>query len=242
MRFTILTLFPEVFTYLDVSILKRARENNLVQFEFVNPRNFTNDKHRTIDDYPYGGGAGMVMKPDPVFKAVEHIREELKNTGPVALMSPQGEILNQRMVEKLAGYDSLVLICGHYEGFDERIRTLADKEISIGDYVLTGGELPAMVIIDAVCRMIPGVIDEESARHDSFVDNLLDHPQYTRPPVYRGMEVPPILRSGHHENIRKWRRKEKLKKTLANRPDLFEKANLTPEDMKLLREIFEELR
>jgi tRNA (guanine37-N1)-methyltransferase len=241
LRFTIITLFPEVFTCLHESILKRAQEEGILSIEYVNPREFTTDKHRTVDDYPFGGGSGMVIKPEPVFAAVEHVRENIKNMGKLLITSPQGEIFSQKMAKELAVEDELVILCGHYEGFDERIYSMADREVSIGDYVVTGGELPAMVIVDAVSRMIPGVIDVSSAEYDSFQGSLLDYPHYTRPREFRGMEVPEILLTGHHENIRKWRRKESLERTFRRRPDLLEKAELTGEDRKLLRDIRGEL-
>jgi tRNA (guanine37-N1)-methyltransferase len=241
LHITIITLFPEVFTYLHESILKRAQEEGLLSIDYVNPREFTADKHRTVDDYPFGGGSGMVIKPDPIFAAVEHIRDTMNNRGKLIITSPQGEIFNQQTAKELANEGELVILCGHYEGFDERIYSLADREISTGDYVLTGGELPAMVIVDAVSRMIPGVIDTDSAELDSFQGSLLDYPHYTRPREFRGMEVPEVLLTGHHDNIRKWRRKESMKRTLLRRQDLLEKADLTDEDRKLLREIKQEI-
>jgi tRNA (guanine37-N1)-methyltransferase len=240
LHITIITLFPEVFTYLHESILKRAQEEGLLSIDYVNPREFTTDKHRTVDDYPFGGGSGMVIKPEPIFASVEHVRNNMNNQGKLVITSPQGEIFDQEMAEELAQENELVILCGHYEGFDERIYTLADREISIGDYVLTGGELPAMVIVDAVSRMIPGVINVDSAELDSFQESLLDYPHYTRPREFRGMEAPEVLLTGHHDNIRKWRRKESLKRTLQRRPDLMEKTELNDEDRKLLKEIRQE--
>lgn len=240
MRITIITLFPEVFTYLDASIIKRARERGLIDLEFVNPRDFTVDRHRTVDDVPYGGGPGMVLKPEPFFRAVSHIRLVMENHGKVVVATPQGKPLNQALVQEMAAEGELIFLCGHYEGFDERIRTLANLSVSIGDYVLTGGELPVMVMVDAIARMIPGVIDADSAAGESFQEGLLEHPQYTRPPVFEGMAVPPVLLSGHHENIRKWRRKEALRKTLKLRPDLLEWDKLTNEDKRLIDEILKE--
>lgn len=237
MQITVITLFPEVFTYLDASIIKRAREKGLLSIDFVNPRDFTQDRHRTVDDIPYGGGPGMVIKPEPVFDAVEYVREKMRNRGPLIIADPGGRPFSQKIAEKLAEEKGLVFLSGHYEGFDRRIYSLADMEISIGDYVLTGGELPVMVMIDAVARMIPGVIQQESARSESFQGNLLDHPHYTRPPVFRDMPVPEVLLSGHHKMINQWRRKEALKATLLQRPDLLKNAELSKEDRKMLKEL-----
>ncbi len=237
MKIAIITLFPEAFSYFDLSILKRAKERGLLHVDFVNPRDFTTDRHRTVDDYPYGGGAGMVLKPEPIFKAVDYIREKLQNKGPLIMASPQGEIFTQEVAEKLSHKTELIFLCGHYEGFDERIRTLVDYEFSIGDYVLTGGELPVMVMVDALVRLVPNVITPESVKDESFRENLLDHPHYTRPAIFRGMKVPEVLLSGHHEKIRRWRRKERLKRTLQRRPDLLKKAKLSKEDISLLKEI-----
>jgi len=240
MQITIITLFPEVFTYLDSSIIKRAREKGLLKIEFINPRDFTTDKHRTVDDIPYGGGAGMVLKPEPFFKAVQHIRENSKNPCDVIMATPQGETYEQNVARELAKKDHLVFICGHYEGFDDRIRSLADMEISIGDYVCTGGELPVMVIIDSVSRLIPGVIMAESATKESFHSSLLDYPQYTRPPSYEGLKVPDILLSGHHKKIEEWRSKEAVRRTLIRRPDLLEKALLDEDEKKIVEEVLHE--
>jgi tRNA (guanine37-N1)-methyltransferase len=240
LNFSIITLFPEVFTYLDASVIKRARDKELIGVELINPREFTTDKHRTADDYPYGGGSGMVIKPEPVFDAVEHVKKNTGEDSKVIIMSPQGTVLNQNIAEHLAKETDLIIVCGHYEGLDERIYSLADMEISIGDYVLTGGELPAMVLVDTVSRMVPGVIDAESAEFDSFKNTILDYPHYTRPQNYRGMEVPSVLLSGNHEKIRKWRRKESLLRTLVRRPELLGQTNLTREDHHLLEEIFME--
>lgn len=240
----ILTLFPQMFSgVLGASILGRAIERGIIRVKLVDIRDFTHDAHKTADDYPYGGGPGMVMKPEPVYEAVDAVKEEIAGSGSqerpcVCLMTPQGELFCDRMARELAGFSNLVLICGHYEGFDERVRYLADREISIGDYVLTGGEIPAMVVLDAVARHVPGVLgSEESTKTESFSDGLLEGPQYTRPPEYRGLKVPEILLSGDHEKIRRWRRKQALKRTLERRPDLLDKAVLTPEDRELLLEI-----
>ncbi len=244
-RIDILTTFPGMFApVLEESILKRAREAGVVVISVHDLREYTHDRHRTTDDAPYGGGAGMVMKPEPFFVAVEALRcpagagcrEE------VVLLSPAGERLEQPLVWELANRDHLILLCGHYEGVDERVRQhLATRVISIGDYVLTGGELPALVLADAVVRLLPGALGaEESARADSFADGLLEHPHYTRPVSFRGMEVPEALLSGHHERIRRWRRKESLRRTRQLRPDLLAKACLTEEDRQLLAELDQE--
>ncbi|MDR7435126.1 MAG: tRNA (guanosine(37)-N1)-methyltransferase TrmD [Armatimonadota bacterium] len=244
MRIDIVTIFPEAFTPLELSILGRARAAGIVDIHIHNLRDFTTDRHRTVDDYPYGGGAGMVMKPEPFFAAVEAILREARTERPrIILTTPQGRLFNQAIARELASCDHLILLCGHYEGVDERVALgLATDEISIGDYVLTGGELAAMVIVDAVVRLIPGVVgEEESVRQDSFSEGLLDYPHYTRPPEFRGMRVPEVLLSGHHEAIRRWRRKEALRRTLLRRPDLLNRANLTEEDRRFLEEIRREL-
>lgn len=237
----ILTLFPEMFQGpFDSSIIKRAREQGIINLNFVNIRDFAFDKHRCVDDYPFGGGVGMVMKPEPVYRAVNHCLAD-RPEARVVLLCPQGELFTQKKAEELAGSRELILICGHYEGIDERVRELVDDEISIGDYILTGGELAAMVVTDAVARLLPGVLgEEESARQDSFQDLLLEYPQYTRPRQYLGMNVPEVLLSGNHERIRIWRRKESLRRTLRRRPDLLQKAVLSGEDLQLLKEILNE--
>jgi tRNA (guanine37-N1)-methyltransferase len=240
LQITVVTLFPEVFTYLESSILKRARDRGLLIVDFVNPRDFTTDRHRTVDDMPYGGGPGMVLKPEPIFLAVNHIRQVMGNRGKIILTTPAGKRFDQETASLLAAREGLVFLCGHYEGFDHRIHTLADLELSIGDYVLTGGELPVMVMVDAIARMIPGVIDPDSARMESFQDGLLDFPQYTRPPVFEGMTVPPVLLSGNHEKIRRWRRKEAIKRTLNHRPDLLIGTHPSREDAQLIDEIIGE--
>lgn len=241
MRVDILTLFPEMFGGpFGASIIKRAQENGLVQLNIVNIRDFAPGKHRITDEYPYGGGAGMVMKVEPLAGAIEHCLEGAPpRTVPTILMSPQGEVFNQETAKELAKEKRLILVCGHYEGVDERVRELfITREISIGDYVLTGGELPAMVIVDAVVRLLPGALgDEQSAVDDSFYQGLLEYPQYTRPPEFRGLSVPEVLISGHHEKIRVWRRKEALRRTMERRPDLLASAPLTSEDLRLLEEI-----
>lgn len=243
MKITILTIFPEMFEGpLSASILKRAREQGLLTFETVNFRDYALSKHKNVDDVPFGGGAGMLLKPEPIFAALEAVRGPKEAyRGKVILMSPQGASFTQQAAARLAREQELIFICGHYEGFDERIRTLADEEISIGDYVLTGGELPAMVVIDSLCRLIPGVLGEAASHEaDSFSDGLLEHPHYTRPREFRGMEVPEVLLSGNHEEIRRWRRKEALRRTWLRRRELLEAADLSREDQKFLEEICRE--
>ena len=216
-------------------IIKRAREKGLVDLDLVDIRDFAHDRHRTVDDYQFGGGPGMLMKPEPLFEAVESVRPEGAGT-PVILLSPQGRTLTQGVVEELAGLEEIVLICGRYEGVDERVRQhLATDEISIGDYVLCGGELAAMVVIEAVSRLAEGVVGSfESTQDDSFTTGLLQHPQYTRPAEFRGWEVPEVLRSGNHEEIARWRRREALRRTCERRPDLLASAPLTDEDAAFL--------
>lgn len=216
-------------------IIKRARERELVDLRLVDIRDFAHDRHRTVDDYQFGGGPGMLMKPEPLFEAVESVRPEGAGT-PVILLSPQGRTLTQGVVEELAGLEEIVLICGRYEGVDERVRQhLSTDEISIGDYVLGGGELAAMVVIEAVSRLAEGVVGSfESTQDDSFTTGLLQHPQYTRPAEFRGWEVPEVLRSGNHEEIARWRRREALRRTYQRRPDLLGSAPLTGEDAAFL--------
>lgn len=238
MRIDILTLFPEMFAGpFDSSIIKRAREKGLLDINLVNIRDFTHDKHRIVDDYPFGGGAGMVMKPEPIFEAVEAISQCTgENKAKVLLLCPQGQAFNQEKAKELAGESHLLLICGHYEGVDERVKEImVDEEISIGDYVLTGGELPAMMVVDAVSRLIPGVLgEEESFVRDSFYNGFLEHPHYTRPREFAGINVPEVLLSGDHEKIRRWRRKMSLLRTLKRRPDLLDLEDLSAEDKRLL--------
>lgn len=235
MKFSVLTLFPEMFNSLKQSIIGRAEEKNLIHINVINMRDFSKDKHKKVDDAPYGGGAGMVIKPDIVYASFNSIKDEKAK---VIYLSPQGNVLNQKKVEALSKEEHLILLCGHYEGIDERVlEEIVDEEISIGDYVLTGGELPAMVVIDSVSRYIDGVLDEESIKEESFSNNLLEYPQYTRPEIFLNKQVPEVLLSGHHENIRKWRRKESLKNTYKKRPELLEKTELSKEDKKILEEI-----
>jgi tRNA (guanine37-N1)-methyltransferase len=242
MKCDVLTLFPDILTaYLNESILKRAREKKLLEVRLYNIRDFATGPHRTVDDYPYGGGAGMVFKPEPLFRAIDSLKED-GEPRKVILLSPQGRPFTQRAAEDYSKETRrLVLICGRYEGIDERVRTLVDEERSIGDYVITGGELAALIIIDAVTRLVPGALgDDKSVEEESFSWGLLDYPHYTRPREFREMKVPDVLVSGNHREIWLWRRKEALKKTLNVRPDLIEKINLTDADRKILTEIEEE--
>ena len=222
MKFDVLTLFPEMFEPLNSSIIGRAIEKNLIQINLINIRDFSKDKHKKVDDTPYGGGAGMVMMPDVVYDAYKSVEDK---NAKVIYMSPQGKKLTQKKVEELAKQEHLIILCGHYEGIDQRvIDKIVDEEISIGDYVLTGGELPAMVLIDSVSRYNSGVIAEESREEESFANGLLEYPQYTRPEVFEGVKVPEVLLSGHHANIEKWRKEKALEITKLKRPDLlFEK-------------------
>ena len=218
MNFDILTLFPEMFEPIKQSIIGRAEENNLIHINITNIRDFSKDKHNKVDDTPYGGGAGMVMRADVVYDAIKSVKQPQSK---VIYLSPQGKTLNQKMVQELSKEKHLILLCGHYEGIDQRvIDEVVDEEISIGDYVLTGGEIPAMVLIDTVSRYIDGVLNKESILEESFSKGLLEYPQYTRPEVFRGKRVPEILLSGHHENIKKWRAEQALKNTQNKRPDL----------------------
>jgi tRNA (guanine37-N1)-methyltransferase len=245
MKIDVLTLFPEMFEgVFGASILGKAKEKGLVSLQAVNFRNYSNNKHNTVDDYPYGGGGGMVLKPEPVFAAVEDLQVEPDVKPRVILMCPQGESFSQRKAEELSKESHLVLICGHYEGYDERIREyLVTDELSIGDYVLTGGEIPAMAVIDSVVRLLPGVLgNETSAVTDSYSTGLLEHPHYTSPPEFRGWCVPDILVSGHHAKIEAWRREQSLLRTLTRRPDLLDKVELTAKERKWLKEISESAR
>ncbi|OIJ09881.1 tRNA (guanosine(37)-N1)-methyltransferase TrmD [Anaerobacillus arseniciselenatis] len=241
MRFDILTLFPEMFTgVLGNSILKKAAEKQLVSYNIVDFRDFSEDKHQRVDDYPYGGGGGMVLTPQPIFDALDHVTKNVgTNNRKVILLCPQGERYTQKKAEELAQCEQLIFICGHYEGYDERIREhLVTDEISIGDYVLTGGELGAMVIIDSVSRLLPGVLgNETSAVTDSFSSGLLEYPHYTRPVDFRGFKVPDVLTSGHHKNIEEWRHKEALKRTLTRRPDLIKVRELSDKEKLWLQSI-----
>ena len=221
MQFDVLTLFPEMFEPIKQSILGKAIEKEKIKLKLVNIRDFSKDKHKKVDDTPYGGGAGMVMKPDVVYDAYKSVYEE---NAKVIYLSPQGKTLNQKKVEELSKEKHLILLCGHYEGIDQRvIDKIVDEEISIGDYVLTGGELPAMVLIDTVSRYVNGVLNQESIKEESFSQMLLEYPQYTRPEVFEGEKVPEVLLSGHHENIEKWRKEQAIKTTKQKRPDLLKK-------------------
>ena len=238
MKFHILTLFPEMVQQgLATSILGRAAEKDLISIDAVNIRDYTQDKHGKVDDYTYGGGAGMLMQAQPVYDAYRVVAGDRKVR--CVYLTPQGAPFTQKKARELSGEEELVLLCGHYEGVDERIlEEIVTDYVSIGDYVLTGGELPAMVMIDAVSRLVPGVLNnEESAEFESFHDNLLEHPQYTRPVEFRGRKVPDVLLSGHHGNIDKWRREQSLKRTLERRPDLIETAILSKEDEKYLKKL-----
>jgi tRNA (guanine37-N1)-methyltransferase len=263
MQFEVFTLLPEVFpSYLDTSILKRARERNLITVNVHNIRDYTHDKHHTTDDTPYGGGGGMVMKPEPVFEAIETVlglrdltteitesTEKIKESSvdsvpsvvnslniPIILLTPQGRVFNQSIAKELSQHKKIALLCGRYEGIDERIRqNLVTDEISIGDYVLTGGEIPALILIDAVARLLPDVLgDPTGAEDDSHAMGLLEYPHYTRPPEFRGSKVPDVLTSGDHAKIDKWRREQALERTFRKRPDMLDKAELTKEDLKFL--------
>ncbi len=221
MKIDILTIFPEIFeNFLKTSIIKRAIEKQLVEINTINFRDYSKDKHKKVDDYAFGGGCGMVLTPQPIFDCIDEIRT--KNSK-IILLTPQGKTYNQEMAYDLSKEKHLIIICGHYEGFDERIRTLADIELSIGDYILTGGEIASQVVVDSVVRLIDGVIEKESHEKESFNDNLLDYPVYTKPVDFRGMKVPEVLLSGDHKKIKEWRLEEAISKTKKNRPDLLEK-------------------
>jgi tRNA (guanine37-N1)-methyltransferase len=239
MHFDIFTLFPAMFHGpFTESILKRAQERGLLSVALHNIRDATTDKHHIVDDYPYGGGAGMVMKPEPIFAAIEAVYQG----GPIVYLTPQGRLFNQQIAQQLAQELRITLLCGHYEGIDERVcQHLVTDEISIGDYVLTGGELAAMIVVDAVSRLLPGVLADDSPQEESHSSHMLEYPQYTRPPDFRGWRIPDILLSGHHENVARWRRKESLRRTRQRRPDLFAKLDLSSKlDKKLLQELDEE--
>jgi tRNA (guanine37-N1)-methyltransferase len=241
MKIDVLTLFPQMFEApFSFGIFKRAVDNGLVSFNVRNIRDYTHDKHHIVDDTPYGGGAGMVLKPGPIFEAVEDIKAASEDEPlDVILLTPQGRLLSQQVAQELSQKQRLIFICGHYEGEDERVREhLATDEISIGDYVLTGGEIPAMVVIDAVLRLIPGVLgSDESALDDSHASGLLEYPQYTRPEDFRGLKVPEVLLSGDHARIARWRREQIIRRTLERRPELINKANLGLEDKKLVERL-----
>lgn len=235
MKFDILTLFPEMFESLSESIIGRAIEKGIINLNIIDIRNFSKDKHKKVDDTPYGGGAGMVIRPDVVYDAYKSIYDK---DAKVIYMSPQGKKLDQEKVESLSKEKHIILLCGHYEGIDQRVLDeIAPEEISIGDYVLTGGEIPAMVLVDSVSRYVEGVLAKESISEESFSNGLLEYPQYTRPEIFNGNKVPEILLTGHHENIRKWRRQESIKNTYFKRPKLLENVELTKEDIKYIEEL-----
>lgn len=239
MRIDVLTIFPNVISsVIGESLIKKAREKNLVEFKIWDIREFTTDKHNTVDDTPFGGGGGMVMKVEPLSAALEKVLTQLPGKKKIILTSASGKKFDQKMAQDFSQEENLIIICGHYAGVDERLKQLFElEEISIGDFVLTGGELPALVVIDAVVRLIPGVLGNfQSAENDSFYSGILGFPQYTRPQTFKNLDVPEILISGDHEKVRIWRRKEALRKTFLNRPDLLEKATLSDEDKKILSE------
>jgi tRNA (guanine37-N1)-methyltransferase len=245
MRFNILTLFPGMFDCVfGQSMMKSAIDNGIIQLSLIDIRDFTTDKHHTADDYPFGGGPGMILKPEPVFLAAESVlKDREKGSMPIILLSPQGRRFNQTIAGDLAARSEIILICGHYRGIDERIRLhFANDEISLGDFVVTGGELAAMVIVDAVTRLLPGVLgDFASAEGDTFYNGLLEHGNYTKPREFRGQGVPDVLLSGNHNAIRLWRRRDSLMRTLLRRPDLLETASISEEDRKILEEIRSDL-
>jgi len=246
MNFHVLTLFPDMIMQgLNTSIIGRAIEKGLISLNTVNIRDFSEDKHKRVDDYPYGGGAGMVIKAEPVYKAYEHLLEQIRSSKPdsdkpvkprLIYATPQGRVFNQSMAREFAQLDDLIILCGHYEGIDERVLELiVTDNVSIGDYVLTGGELPAMVMIDAIARLIPGVLNNDiSSEFESLKDNLLEYPQYTRPEVFLGMSVPQVLLSGHHANIEAWRREQSIIRTYERRPDLLADAKLSDAEIRFL--------
>ena len=240
MNFHVLTLFPEmIMNGLETSILGRAAAKGIVSFEAVNIRDYTLERHGKVDDYPYGGGAGMVMQAEPIYRAYETLVEKIGKKPRVIYMTPQGKTFNQNIAEDLAKEEDLVFLCGHYEGVDERVlEMIATDYLSAGDYVLTGGELPAMMMIDCISRLVPGVLNNNvSAEFETFHDNLLEYPQYTRPEVFMGKKVPDILLSGHHANVEKWRREQSIIRTLKNRPELLEDAVLSKKEQKFLDEL-----
>lgn len=235
MKISILTLFPEMFQVFDYSIIGKAQEKNIVEIECINIRDYTKNKHKKVDDYPYGGGAGMVMAPQPIIDSIRACKKN--NNGKVIFLGPRGKTFNQEISRELAAEEELIFLCGHYEGIDERVYKHIDMEISLGDFVLTGGEMAAIPIIDSILRFVPNVLGKaESYAEESFSDGLLEYPQYTRPEEYEGDSVPQVLLSGHHENIRKWRRKQSILITKEKRKDLYDKIELTKEDKKLLQD------
>lgn len=243
MEIKIFSLFPEMFDGpLRSSLLGKAQEKGVLSIEVINFRDYSTNKHKAVDDYPFGGGAGMVLQPEPIVSALRDRLTMEDGEQEIIMLSPQGKVFNQEAARQLSQKKRLAFVCGHYEGFDERIRSFVTQEYSIGDYVLTGGELPAMVMIDSICRLVPGVIKEqESYEDDSFYHGLLEYPHYTRPQNFEGMEVPEILLSGHHENIRRWRKKQSLQRTLLRRRDLLEHYVFDKEAQKMMEEIHQEL-
>lgn len=236
----LITIFPGILDGpFRESMIKRAVEQNLVEINLVDLRDYTVDRHRQVDDTPYGGGCGMILKPEPLFSAVENLKEKSGAASPhVILMTPQGRTFDQQLARKLSFMEHLILICGRYEGIDERVRlALVDDEISIGDFILTGGEIAAAVLVDAVVRLLPGVLAEEASVNESFTEPLLEHPHYTRPPIFREMAVPPVLTSGNHGEIKAWRRQQSLIRTLERRPDLLQKAKLEPKEREFLESL-----
>ncbi|KHD38049.1 tRNA (guanine-N1)-methyltransferase [Clostridium acetobutylicum] len=235
LKIDILTLFPEMFDLFNLSMIGRAKKNGIIEINTYNIRDYTIDKHKKTDDYPYGGGAGMVMTPQPIVDSIRSVKES--NKGKVIFLGPRGKKFDQEDAKKLADREELIILCGHYEGIDERVYKYIDEEYSLGDFVLTGGEMACIPIVDSICRMIPGVLSKsESYIEESFYSGLLEYPQYTRPEDFEGERVPDVLVSGHHENIRKWRRKQALKITKDRRKDLFDKLVMTKEDKKLLND------
>lgn len=233
MKINILTLFPDMFDIFNHSIIGRSKDNGLLNIKAINIRDYTLSKHKKVDDYPYGGGVGMVMSPQPVVDAIRDIKKE--HDGKVIFLGPRGVTFNQALATQLSKEENLTFVCGHYEGIDERVYKYFDMEISLGDFVLTGGEMACIPIVDSICRLIPGVLGkEESFQDESFYNGALEYPQYTRPEIFEGEKVPEVLLSGHHENIRKWRRQQSLLITKERRRDLFEKITLSKEDVKLL--------
>jgi tRNA (guanine37-N1)-methyltransferase len=240
MKIDILTLFPEMFQVFNHSIIGRAQEKNTVKINTINIRDFTLNKHKKVDDYPYGGGAGMVMMAQPIVDSIKEAKKS--NKGKVIFLGPRGKTFNQEIAKEISNEEELIFLCGHYEGIDERAYNYIDMEISLGDFVLTGGEMACIPIIDSICRLIPGVLaTEESFSEESFYSGLLEYPQYTRPAIFQGEEVPKVLLSGHHENIRKWRRVQSLIITKVRRSDLYQKVQLSKEDKKLLDCYFRKL-
>lgn len=238
MNYHILTLFPEmILNGLNTSIIGRAMEKGLISAEAINIRDYSRDKHKHVDDYPYGGGAGMVMQPGPIYDAYTDLVKKIGKRPRVLYMTPQGQVFNQKIAEELAKEEELVFLCGHYEGIDERVLELIVTDyLSIGDYVLTGGELPAMVMIDSISRLVPGVLNNDvSAEFESFHDNLLEYPQYTRPEIFMDKRVPEVLLSGHHKNIELWRRQQSIQRTYERRPDLFSQASISEKELNFLK-------